>query len=282
MRPVVVAVLATTSLFLSLHGNRVVIAGADVVTTGSGGASFDVSASLAGRYADPQGIWNNPCEAPYVWSSKRLTEDVAARGLSRIRGDGVTEYLWEVKCEDPETYELSYVLDYWISAPTPGDLVADLAEILPGYLDPPDVSWPNASPEHGWLFVKVPMDFRIDNLDSVTVTASVTNAIGTATASATATPSVAAFDSGEGGGTECDFEGATVAYVPGTPSACAYTYQNSSAIAGGSFGSTTTVRWDVTSVPSDPSLPASMDTFTSQALPVSEVQAIVTCSGSGC
>ena len=42
-----------------------------------------------------------------------------------------------------------------IQMTTAGMLVADLAEVLPGYLDPPDVVWPNSSPEHGWLFVKV-------------------------------------------------------------------------------------------------------------------------------
>lgn len=280
VRDVLVAVGAAA--VAGLFGGVPASAAANVDSTVSGGATFDVSASIAGRYADPAGVWVNPCEEPFVWSSRRLADDAGVRAERRTRADGVIEYLWQVKCEDPETFQLSLVNEFWVSAPTPGDIVADLAEILPGYLDPPVVSWPNSSPDHGWLFVRVPMDFRISNLGAVSVSASVTNAMGTVSASATATPSVAVFSSGEGGGTECPFDAATLEYVPRSPGVCSYTYANSSAIAGGTFESMTTVRWEITSTPTDPSIPPSLDTFAGQALAVSEVQAVVTCQGSGC
>lgn len=251
----------------------------------SGGAEFNVSAEIGGRYANPKGVWDNPCDAPFVYTAAFLSENGTTKGEVRsIRPDGVAEFLWRVSCMNPENGDLSALWDYWIPAPQPSDLVADLAELLTGYLDPPEVVWPNSSPEHGWLFVKVPMDFRIDNLGPVTVTASVTNLLGTVTASATATPSTVRFDSGEGGGTSCSASQAQEPYVPRSYGACSYTYQNSSSIApnGYSFGSTTTMRWDITSAPADPTIPVSLDTFVEQLLPVSEVQALVTCVGAGC
>lgn len=276
-----VSVVAAMFLVATV-GSSTVQAGGDSATSGSG--SFDVSAEIAGRYADPPGIWVNPCVDPFVWTSERLATDAGARGLSRVRTDGVTEYLWEVSCKDPVTGALDYVEDFWVSAPSPEDIVLDLMEILPAHLKPPDVTWPNMNRKHGWLFVKVPMDFRINNLNDVTVTATVTNAIGTSTGSATAKPGTVTFSSGEGGAAECTAQQAREPYVPRSFGTCAYTYNNSSSVAanGYSFSSTTTMSWDITSTPTDPTIPATLDTFTSQFLPVSEVQAVVTCVGGSC
>jgi hypothetical protein len=57
---------------------------------------------------------------------------------------------------------------------------------------------------------------------------------------------------------------------------------NSSAIAGGAFSTRTTMFWAITSDPFDPGQPTELETFTTQSLAVSEVQAVVTCTGSGC
>lgn len=284
-------VVATIPLLVILIGVATfampdpVQAGADAEVPSTGGARFDVSAQISGRYANPAGVWDTPCDPPFVYRARFLGENGDTTGANRqIRADGVAEFLWSVTCEDPATGGLSALWDFWIPAPQPSDLVADLAEVLPGYLNPPDVVWPNSSPEHGWLFVKVSMDFRIGNLRPVTVIASVTNLVGSVSASATATPDTVSFVSGEGGGTSCSASQAQEPYIPRAFGACSYAYQNSSAIApnGYSFGSTTTMRWDITSSPADPIVPASLDTFVEQLLPVSEVQALVTCVGAGC
>ena len=248
-----------------------------------GGAQIDVSARIGGRYSEPAGVWVNPCEAPLEFVSERLADDVSQRAWVRVV-DGVTEFMWQTYCYDPEEDQrvAATISQFWIANPDPGELIPPLFDYLPDYLDPPEVTWPNMSPEHGWLFVKVPMDFRINNLESVTLTASVTNVLGTATASVTATPSRVEFQSGEAGGGGCSAEEARQPYVPGAPGACSYRYTNSSAVAGGAFGSTTTMVWDITSNPVDPSQPTTLETFTTQSLAVAEVQAVVTCTGSGC
>lgn len=278
------AVVGTAALLGSLMAQGSVNAGADSTT--SSGNSFDVSAQLAGRYPIPSGIWVNPCEDPFVYTSDRLATDAGARALTRIRADGVTEYLWEVSCRDPETSAISFVQDFWIGSPTPEDIVLDIMEILPAYLDPPDVEWPNMNEENGWLFVKVPMDFRINNLGPVTVTASVPNVFtgGNVSASATATPATVSFVSGEGGGAQCTALQAAGPYVHAVDDACEYTYQNSSSTApnGYSFDALTTMDWEITSSPADPTIPATLPTSSGQALPVSEVQAVVTCIGNDC
>lgn len=144
--------------------------------------------------------------------------------------------------------------------------------------------WEAHHPENGWLYVYVPMDYRINNLDDVTVTVSVTNSLGTVTALETAKPGVVTCDSGEVGSDQCTADEAQEAYVPRFPGACAYTYTNSSSTApdGYSFESTTTVAWEITSTPADPTIPATLETAVEQLLPVSEVLAVVTCIGDDC
>jgi hypothetical protein len=197
----------------------------------------------------------------------------------------VVEKLWQTSCVDPETglQDPTTINEYWVADPEPVDVVRAVFDYVEDYLDPPVVTWPNMSPEHGWLFVKVPMDFRVNNLGTVSVTATVTNALGTASGTVTATPGTIAFSSGDqGGGARCTADQAREPYLPRNYGVCSYTYLNSSAIVGGAFSSLTTMAWDVTSSPADPSIPATLDTVTAQALAVSEVQAVVTCTGSGC
>ena len=251
-----------------------------------GGARIDATARIGGRYADPPGIWMNPCAEGERFVSERSQDDAHSRARTRIASDGVTEALWQRFCVDPETGRRNptTISEWWIADPRPEDLVPALVGMIEDYLDPPQVEWPNMSPEHGWLFVKVPMDFRVNNLTPITVTATVSNSIGTATASATATPDTVLFDSGEGGGATCSAAQATEPYVARVFGACAYTYQNSSAIApnGYSFTTTTSMQWAITSAPANPTIPGVLDTFVSQDLAVSEVQAIVTCYGRNC
>ena len=187
--PRALAIALTVFLCVPAHVNTATAAG-----DRGGGAQIDVSARIGGRYREPAGIWVNPCEAPLEFVSERLADDVSQRAWVRVV-DGVTEFMWQTYCYDPEEDQrvAATISQFWIANPDPGELIPPLFDYLPDYLDPPEVTWPNMSPEHGWLFVKVPMDFRINNLDSVTLTASVTNVLGTATASVTATPSSVEF-----------------------------------------------------------------------------------------
>lgn len=263
----------------------VVIGGPSAVEAGgdepTGGTTISVSAEIGGRWATPAGIWVNPCDEPLVFVSGSLE---GTRGWTRTGADGVTEVAWVTYCFDPDggLDPLSEWSIFWVASPDPAVLVEPLFERLVEYLDPPEVTWPNRSPEHDWLFVKVPMDFRVNNLEPITVTASVTNILGTGTASVTATPSIVEFVSGEGGGVSCSADDARLPYVARSPGSCAYTYVNSSSIVGGTFDTTVTMQWDITSAPADSSLPATLNTVTAEALAVSEVQAVVTCVGSGC
>ena len=253
----------------------------------SRGAVIDVSASVAGRYATPSAVWVDPCDPPTEYVTK-LQPDSLPTGstfaTSRVAEDGVVERAIATYCWDDEASVLvpGSLTIYWLGLPDPGDLVPGILDYLPEYLEAPTVEWPNMSPEHGWLFVKVPMDFRVSNLAAVTLTATATNVLGTASASVTAEPDRLVFVSGEGGGAECSAEEGRRAYVPRVYGACSYEYQNSSAIAGGAFPTRTTMFWAISSDPVDPDQPSELETWTEQALAVSEVQALVTCSGSGC
>jgi hypothetical protein len=259
-----------------------------VEAAGNIGAVIDVSAAIGGRYTAPRGIFEDPCTPPteYVTILDPKSLPAGSIGAStRMGADGIPERAVVTYCKEPVSGDIvaGTLAIYWVGVPTPADLVPAVLAYLPDYLDPPEVSWPNMSPEHGWLFVKVPMDFRSSNLSPVTVTATVRNILGdTATASATATPDQLTFESGEGGSAVCSAAEARAAYVPGVYGACSYQYKNSSAIAGGEFGTTSTMRWVVTSNPVDPTQPPELTTASDQSLAVSEVQAIVTCYGSSC
>lgn len=256
----------------------------------SQGQVIDVSAAIGPRYAPPSGYWVDPCAEgstfERVLDVGSLPGGGSAIGTTRTAPDGVVERAVVTYCRDDEFGDVvpGTLTIFWIGVPDPADLVPAVFAYLPDYLDPPVVEWPNMSPDRGWLFVKVPMDFRVNNLAPVTVTAIATNILGqTATASVTATPDRVVFTSGEGSGSaECSAEEAQSAYAPGAPGACSYRYVNSSAVVGGQFGTRTTMYWAVTSNPFDATQPTELDTWSEQALAVSEVQAVVTCSGSGC
>jgi len=263
-------------------------AGAGAEPTNSQGRTINVSARVQGRYDDGRSGWTNPCTNPDfpTFNDARSSADAGpTRGATRTGSDGVREVLWEAWCENPDTgvRDPSNLQTFWIADPSPDALVPPLAALISEYLDPPDVEWPNMNKENNWLFVKVPMDFRVNNLGEITVTATVTNIVGTATASVTATPATVSFVSGEGGSSTCTAEQATAPYVHAATDACEYTYELSSTVQGGAaFGSITTMDWAITSTPADPTIPATLDTWTEQSLLVSEVQAIVTCIGNDC
>lgn len=252
----------------------------------AGARVIDVSAFVGGGWGDPAGISQSHCAAGFEFDSHRLADDASARALIRTGPDGVVEKLWQTSCVDPATglMDPTTILEFWLADVTPADIVRAVYKYVPDYLDPPEPSWPNMNTENGWLFVKVPMDFRVQNLGPVTVTATVSNSLGADSASITATPATLHFVSGEGGGTSCTADQAREGYAPGSPGACAYTYNNSSSTApnGYSFPSTMTMDWALESTPSDPIVPATLDTTADQLLPVSEVQAVVTCYGNDC
>jgi len=256
--------------------------------TSAGGRTINASAALGGLFpasppktpkpcpTDPDAIeGNGPRQnEPYRFQIVGETLDPATRVV-----DGVTQERWISHCG-----ETAFGTFFWVSTPTPGPMVDALFDIVKKELDDPQVLWPNMNKKFGWLYVKVPMDFRVGNVAPITATATVSNALGSSTASVTATPSSITFSSGEGGARSCTVAQAREKYVPRLPGACAYTYKNSSATAsdGYSFDTTMTVTWDITSTPVDPTLPATLETSTDALLPVSEVQAIVTCIGKSC
>lgn len=242
------------------------------------GTSIDVSARVGGRYQEPSPMWVNPCSDGHEYQTDVL------ESIARVASDGVVEWVVHTYCYDPDEDRtvIASVRQFWIGVPDPADLVPAVFAHLPEYLDPPTVEWPNMSPDHGWLFVKVPMDFRVRNLEPITLTATATNILGTATASATATPDRVVFASGDGGGAECSAEQAQEAYVPAVFGACSYRYESSSTVTGGAFGTRTTMYWAISSNPFDADQPTELDTWTEQSLLVSEVQAVVACSGSDC
>lgn len=259
-------------------------------TSSAGGKVINVSAAVAGSTgANPPASISVPCDRAdegAVW------ETVVYDGAGGIGGNagtqpvvvnGNTKYI--SRCRVPGEPFFTQQTIYFAGPPQAGQLVEAVFKELPKYLDDPVAVWPNMSQEFGWLFVKVPMDYRIPNIGTVTTTATATNTLGSATASVTATPSQVSFVSGDSGGSDsCTMEAAREAYVPRSPGDCAYTYENSSATAanGYSFEASVTVTWDISSVPANASLPATLTTSTPLAVPVSEVQAVVTCIGSGC
>ena len=191
-----------------------------------------------------------------------------------------THEWWIAACVDPITNETSPAgaRGAWVAVVTPAVVVAALSQRLEDLLTAPVVSWPSIDREFGWLYVKAPMDFRIEPPDAVSLTASVTNVTGSVSATVSATPISVLFEPGEpgGGSVSCSVQAATSGYSASTPGQCSYTYQNSSAIAsGGEFGWRATLLWQVTT--SAPEFgPRVLPTVSYGTVAVAEAQAVVT------
>lgn len=282
VRGIAVAALAAASVLGS--STTAQAAGSEA---GASGRTINVSAWVQGSFGSPTPpAASQPCPED--------TERYTVQGNGVVPGpstrvvNGVTQTQYTSFCASPAmpvAWLATNIAQWWTSTPTPELLVPLMMEFVEDEIDDPLTSWPNMSPTDNWLYVKVPMDFRVNNVASVSVTASVTTSLGSASATITATPSLLTFSSGDSSGSaECSVDEGREDYVPRAPGACSYTYINSSAIApnGYSFETSVDVTWDISATVPSPALPATLTTSTPQLLPVSEVQALVTCVGSQC
>ena len=104
-------------------------------------------------------------------------------------------------CYDPKTGDIDAATQdfFWVPLVTQRSVVPELYKHIWDYIGPPRVSWPSMDQEFGWLYVQAPMDFRIEQVSSVSVTATVSNITGSVTATVTATPLSVTLEPGEPG-----------------------------------------------------------------------------------
>lgn len=270
------------------------------------GARIDVEVSLDG-FATPAKYWQDPCadDEPYTkyWVGtpvageifRDATLDITTAQLSNEMGRGyvestygpdvVNQVVWAEsmyirQCMDPDTAEVdasSWEI-FWVPLVSMETVVPALYKHLWDYLHGPTVSWPSMDQDFGWLYVNAPMDFRVDPLPAISLTATVTNVTGSVTATVSATPAEVTLEPGEPGGrtTSCSLAAATAAYLPSTPGSCSYTYNNSSALEPSeAFDVGAMVRWVVDT--SDATFPVQeARTWSWSDVAVAEVQAVVT------
>jgi hypothetical protein len=199
--------------------------------------------------------------------------------LAEFRTTTITAKEYAVACEHPETSvrdeeTLSLV---WIPVVTEESLIPDVMAELLTLIPAPNVSFPVADPTYGWLYVKTPMEIRVDNLETVTATVTAANAISSATATATAEPSQVIFEPGEpyGPAVACSVESVQMEWDRNDPdgSGCVYEYINSSAIVSGhKFQTHTRAQWHVAGTGG---LDMTLETTAYDYVAVAEVQAVV-------
>jgi len=167
---------------------------------------------------------------------------------------------------------------YWIRRPTQEALVPGLLVEVGEALPAPEISWPSADPEFGWIYVNTESDVRIGPVGTVYRERTRSNLVGSATAWVEATPSEVRFDPGEPNKSEipCTYESAIAQYIPSQATGCKYKYTNSSAIstdADSAFVARTSVLWEISA--SGPFTSANPLSWREDLVQVAEVQAIV-------
>lgn len=201
-----------------------------------------------------------------------------------------------VKVENGITHDLYFVGSSCAGGTGAGGRFAyvqriEAADLLPGLRDEmrrklpvPEPRFEALDSEFGWAYVTVPVDFRVENLEPVSVSASASAGPMSVWATMTATPSGVTFEPGEprGNAVGCTVGGAQAGYDPERPGECAYTYVDSSAVSsnGRTFSTTMSVEWTIAYDSS--SGPGSFPAVTlsaSEDLAVAEIQALVTCTG---
>jgi len=269
-----------------------------------GGAVLGVSVSLPG-FATPSIHWQDPCtgeqfseyhagairppifrDAETEVTTAQLTNNMGREWAISVYGPDIVNRviaayaMYERYCYDPRTedYDPATYGLYWVPFVSQETVVPALFERLWEYLSPPSVTWPSADREFGWLYVQAPMDFRMQMVEAVSLTATVTNVTGTVTATVSATPESIVLEPGEPGGVPvvCPIAAATAPYSAATPGACSVAYRNSSAIAvGAMFLVHASVLWRIET--SDPTFDIdTVRTWSSSQVAVAEVQAVVT------
>jgi hypothetical protein len=167
-------------------------------------------------------------------------------------------------------------------------------DLLPGILDElrhrslptPVPVFELLDPQHGWAYVRTPLDFRAggNTWRPVSVTASV----GPVWATVTARPHTLTFDPGDLAGpgpVACGGENPVAPYVAAQPGACSYTYVNASStspVDGYHFQTRLTIAWSIswTSSTGAGGALAPYSTSATSLLAVAEVKGLVTCTGS--
>jgi len=188
---------------------------------------------------------------------------------------------WATACAPDQSagvsqYEPGTTQRWWVTVPTPDAVFPDLLAEVSSRLAAPEVFWPNVDREFGWVYVQVDNDIRIDAVDDVRVSRSVSNLAGSVSVWIQAEPSGITFESGDpdGGIARCSYDQATAPYRLDRATHCSYSYEYSSAGAGfhDAFTTRTTVDWDITA-----SHPLTVDNPTSwrqESVQVAEVQAV--------
>lgn len=195
------------------------------------------------------------------------------------------EYVeWVTACaatEDAPVYQFEpgTVRRYWIKRPTQGAIVPNLVADVTRRLPAPDVIWPDADPEFGWIYVNVDNDVRISPVNNVRAETTISNLVGSATVWVEASPSHIKFEPGEPGspGMECTYAAATAPYVIERATSCFHRYSHSSAIstaADNAFVARTSVFWDIES--SGPLTYSDPISWRQELIQVAEVQSLVT------
>ena len=197
--------------------------------------------------------------------------------LTTFEVETVTHQQWTVRCVDPSGQHFSGPSHtFWVPMVSQEIVVPSLLAELQTLVTGPDVFFPVAQPDTGWLTVKTPMEVRVEAVDPVRLEVAVENITGRVEAWAQATPVRVVYEPGERGGqpVTCTYAEATMGWDPARPSGCRYEYYNSSAISPTArFLARTRVVWEVTT--SAPALAGEWQTYTDTEVGVAEVQAVV-------
>ncbi len=257
----------------------------------SGGAAGAGSGDAAG--AAPAGVSSGVAAPPSILDTFLRMCELVPTGETRPAGGGVQQR-WEYVCtESLGTAGLSV----WLPQAADGStdpLVfprVTVADILPGAADAararvplPVVEFGNVDPEFGWAYVRVPVEFRVSNLGSVSASASAVSGPWSAWVTVTATPVEVRFIPGEprGAPMSCSAAGAQAPVVADAAGECSHRYVDSSAVSanGRTFTTTVEVLWDLSYRSSEgPGVLPAMTMVSTAELAVAEVQALVTCTG---
>lgn len=195
--------------------------------------------------------------------------------------DGITEEAYYHWCGELSHATAGLV---WVPQITADDVLPELYEILSAELDDPVTRFEALDPEFGWAYVRVPLDVRVDGVETVSVTASLSAGPLSVWATVTATPTMVRYGPGEPRGAElgCAYVDATAPYYPTVPGACSYLYKDTSAVSpnGRTFTTSTAVAFAVTYDSSSGSgTYDALETSSTTELAVAEIQALVTCTG---
>lgn len=253
-----------------LDGNRLRIAITGTWTTSA--QSGDLSRAGGSSYTPPPNPYRCATD-PVAGTAGQATQEQVI--------DGVLMRAYRFSCLELPGEGNIYT---WLPVITGHDLALMVYESATAQIPAPATEILNLDPEFGWTYVREPTEFRVTNLQPVS--ASVTASAGPLVlwATVTATPTGITFDPGEpnGGGFTCSLDDNATPYNADHPSACSYTYRNSSAIAadGRTFMTSTSVEWHITYDSFDGG--GDLGTYTSTsslALGVAEIQALVSCVG---